>query len=434
MQLSQLLHHYSTEATLFMYVHVFLLAWAVVSVVSARIRVEKHLQLLRKRVRPRKEGHANPWDQLLVMYAKDPHPAFTEVEVVYNGLFEDAAGVLNRLTNLLLLTGVAGTLYGLYGGAGAGATSATWEALRSGAFNAFSVTIVAVALAGTVTLFGRWLDGFLARRKAEVALLWNDQAGGGSGDLAVWLGKLPSEFAPALQGLREELAIARQEGHHLKNVVIQCEAIGTALGSISEAVGNLLQGLSNAQTEYAHGLRENLDAAGHTLTDHLDETRKTVQADHDDYRKTLKDLNEALERTLADHRAEIVNLQSKTVSAFGEVESRTSELFGRLGNDVYNLGQRLQTVVPQLTSALTDFRPLFEASQKAVLEVADATRNALDSVRSSAEAMRENPLVGWPPGGAPPPSAPPQRTLPSVAVMFVISLIAATAAAFLMRR
>jgi hypothetical protein len=415
MQLTQLLHHYSNEATLFMYAHVALLIWAVACVVSARLRVEKHLLMLRKRIRPRRERRTSSWNHLLFMYWKEPHPAFTEVEPVYNDLFEDATGVLNRLTNLLLLTGVAGTLYGLYGGTGAGATSATWEALRTGAFNAFSVTIVAVALAAVVTLLGRYLDRFLAQRKAELALLWNDQVGGSSGDLAAALAKVMSEFSPAVEGLQQELAIAREEGHHLQNVVRQCGEIGAALGSVSHAVGQLLQGLTSAQAQYSRG---------------LDETRRNIQADHEDYRTTLKEQNETLQQTLAAHRDEILNLQKKTLVAFAEVESRTSELFGRLGNDVFNLGKRLDGMAPQLTRAMADLGPHLESSQRAVIETAEATQRALEAVRSSAQGMS----FGGGGGFQPPPEPQPRPWGTTVVVMFVISLITSTATAFFMGR
>jgi hypothetical protein len=128
-------------------------------------------------------------------------------------LYEARASVdgddLARIANLLLLIGVAGTLWSLFGGARAvqlkppggdsvGAAEALIPVLRS--FNAFSVTIISVGLALVVLVLQRVLGRAVANAAYEAARRWEPPGATGddaAGELRLAIAEL-AEHARAI--------------------------------------------------------------------------------------------------------------------------------------------------------------------------------------------------------------------------------------------
>jgi hypothetical protein len=132
-----------------------------------------------------------------------------ELRDLYDARASVGSDDLSRIANLLLLIGVAGTLWSLFGGARAvqdkppggddvGAAQALLPVLRS--FNAFSVTIVSVALAVFVLFLQRIAGRVVANVASDAARAW-DGAGASVDSAAHQLHAAVGELATHVKAL-----------------------------------------------------------------------------------------------------------------------------------------------------------------------------------------------------------------------------------------
>jgi hypothetical protein len=199
-------------------------------------------------------------------------------------LYETRASVdsddLARIANLLLLLGVAGTLWSLFDGASAvhvkpssgdavGGAEALLPVLRS--FNAFSVTIVSVGLAFLVLIGQRVVGRAVTGVAFEAAQMWQGVAAG-SGDATGELRAAVKELTASVQALGPQgngdwarAAVEKIAAELTANARAASQQMTTAAGSFATAFSEAVAPLATRVTGALGPIVDRLDSVTKAL-------------------------------------------------------------------------------------------------------------------------------------------------------------------------
>lgn len=469
----QLLAHY-LRSWLFVAVHALLIAAAIRAFIVLRQRLARHIVHLRVQLAHRASGApdigeppagADEWAVLLGRHREPRPPGFTDVREHYQALIGGYLDDLGRVANILLLSGVAGTLYGLYGSAShanAGAAGGGFGA----SFDAFGVTIVALVLAAAVLLLQRRAAHSGDAAMVSISLAWDrarvvveDDPTDAATIVAHALRDFQGTLTPVLAELEHHSQRIAHDREGLESVAKSCDLLhhscALLAASFEQLPAKLNAGMDGSLAGYLQGLQQSADALRSHEERSVDAVRRIVTiADEQREQHTIRlhALGAQHVELFAQVRQQNQETFEATKVAVFNLAARVRDLDGDLGKAVAGFGERvtellarqlvllegklaaLLDVVPDVDRNLQQLRPSvavvgqslasLEASAVAVVGQVNA---ALDGLAGTVRAMdaqvrrATQSIVEW---RAPaPPVAPPEvpRQLPGGQVTLVVA-------------
>lgn len=254
--LRQLLQTYVSHWP-FAVLHAALLSWALRSYFAGQRQIQQHLRALSNRPDlERLATSAGPWAALQRRRVYEPQLPFSEVREQYNALLASYVDELAGLANLLVLTGVVGTLYGLYSGF-AQRPDGGWTSSLAGAFGAFGVTIAAVALAAVVLVLQRQMARRCDAAQISIAAVWPSSSPDARGPLEVRMveqvNALVAQFQPVVARMEQHSDRILNDSANLDRIVASCAAMKEAVDALP---GSLRASLDESRGAYLLGMRE----------------------------------------------------------------------------------------------------------------------------------------------------------------------------------
>jgi hypothetical protein len=361
----------------FAVVHGVLLLWALVVVLRAVWSTWHDRAWLR---RPGGEGAgrlASLWKQL-----KDAGNAGRlELRELYETQTSADSDDLARIANLFLLVGVAGTLWSLVGGALAvqikppssdevGAAEALIPVLRS--FNAFSVTIVSVALAFVVLLVQRWIGRWVANVGIEAANAWVDSRNGADsafGALYAAVGELTSAIKTL--GPQGSSEWARKE----------VDRITAELGARTREASQQMTGAAGA---FASKFSEAVAPLAAQITGAVGPVVDRLQAMTTAFESSARAL-EAQRQVLDKHATALAVIHERLGVAEDAVQ-HLRDVPDVVGASLHDIGKHVTATLETLHGNFTDkLEAIFKLHEGAVLTVATRMRETESHLAAAVE-------------------------------------------------
>lgn len=462
--LRQLLESYLSHWP-FAVVHAALLGWALYSYFSGRGQIQRHRRDLTSGPDlKRLATSTDPWAALERL--KVDKVPFSEVREQYHALLASYVDELAGLANLLVLTGVVGTLYGLYSGfaqapVAVGAPDGTLTSSLAGAFGAFGVTIAAVALAAVVLVLQRQMARRCDEDQISIAEVWQSSGPVARAPLEVEMDQvkaLVAQFQPV---------VARMEQHsdRILNDSATLDRIVTSFAAMKETVdalpGSLRASLDESRGAYLLGMREVVSSwrEHHDVSLHnAAQLAASAKAAHELYMAELglvRDESRALfaqvkednQRAFLDLRMTFDNL-AKQVSAVDRSSEEILTTFSErvsavLAKNVALLDSRLTTmldaapgverglqlIAPTAAAAAQQVESVQAAATSAVALMQDVCRDlttSLAALRSHIDAFPGSERLAA--ASSPPPLTPPSAAAPLPALAAVAPAAEAPAA------
>lgn len=386
--LLSLLEHYLAYWP-FVVVHGVVLVAVLATYRRGRVGIARHQRDL-ERLAP--VGVArDPWTGLWQRHADPRRPPFAEVRDDYGALIGGYVEDLARFANLLLLSGVAGTLWGLYSGVTrTGAAGASTDTVAA-TFDAFGVTIVAVVLAGVVIMLQRSMARFCEGALVQVSLAWErDRAADEHrpSEAAVIIERLEgvvAMFIPVVNEMRGQSERIQRDSKALDEVVAGCARLGESCAGLQVSFEQLPLSLRRAMDAVQQPFLDGLRATGETFHTQQATSLETVHAI-----ATAADTERKL------HVAGLQQLRGHNEDLFRELRGKTDEAFEKLKGDLFNLGQQIKGLDRGLEGSMTDFGArvsqlmahqllLIEGKLTTLLDVAPQVDRQLQQLAPSAE-------------------------------------------------
>jgi hypothetical protein len=340
----------------FVLLHLALIAASIATYVRAHRTLRHHLAALSRTTQIAVGGalpltaafehpssQQEPWRELQRLHAAPRRPTFAEVRDQYNALLSGYTEDLARFVNVLLLTGVAGTLYGLYHGATSASASGSWTDSLAASFHAFGVTIVAVVLAGGVILLQRAMARFCDRSEVAISLLWsrpavdaNDPADSAMAVVAQ-LQQLTEQFIPVVDGMREHSARILRDSQSLDRVAVSCESLKQTVDSLPASLHEVV---ARNQADYLRGLRAGAEA----LQTHQVSALGGVER-----------LKESAEHAHGTHIRGLTHLQQRNEELFAQVCETNRQGFRTILDDIANFSERLNGLDKNAEQVIAEF-------------------------------------------------------------------------------
>lgn len=305
---------YLARSPYFVVTHAILVLWALISYFGARSALSSHVEALEKKVTPNEgdflpSGMKGEWGKLLRRYLDENRPDFQSCRASYELLIGSAPSVLATIANLLLLSGVAGTLAGLY--SGAAVREEEFGGVLSAAFGAFNVTIVAICCAGLVILLRSRLERAGERTTVAIELLWDSVENTGRSTQVEAVADLMRELQPLISFIKQQGQESQTYATSLERIAAQCGRLETSLGQIAGSFGTINGDLGN--------YREKLD-------------------------RSLEKWTEGYARAASGQDDVVHNLLASTKRVFSEMDVDRANAFQRMSLEIVQLQKQLEAL------------------------------------------------------------------------------------------
>jgi hypothetical protein len=237
-----------------------MLLWALRTYVFGRQQIQQHLTHLAHLAASPEPRHRaatdDAWGVLQRRRAGEPALPFSEVREQYSALLTGYVDELTSLSNLLLLTGVVGTLYGLYSGF-AQAPDGGWTSSLAGAFGAFGVTISAVVLASGVLLLQRDMARRCDAAFISIAAAWPSSSAEARAPVEVQMveqvNALVAQFQPVVARMEQHSDRVLRDRESLDRIAARCAEMRESVDALP---ASLRAAIDESRGAFLLGLRE----------------------------------------------------------------------------------------------------------------------------------------------------------------------------------
>ena len=394
----ELFKHYLTY-WVFPIVHLGLFLWALRTLSIGRRKIDRHIKLLD---RPDGEPKASdgPWGSLQSLHARPDRPPFSEVREEYSALMVGYVEGLARLVNILLLSGVVGTLYGLYDGSVQARGGGSGASSLAGAFNAFGVTIAAVVLAGVVIVLQWRMAHVCDAGTVQIAEKWAvpvSTIGAAPEDVEARVMRevrnLVDQFKPVVEEMKQHSLRIKEDSVSLDNVARSCSVMRAA---VDDLPAKLHAAFDGNRAAYLKGLQENVDVMTvhqassltdmQVLTKAADDAHKAYKADLDNLRilntKRFDDL-------MKDNEAAFLRFFTLVDNFSGQikaVDAHSEELVDGFSKRLTTTMERHAAALDARVTSLVSVAPQVDRDLQAIVPVAAAAAQSIVDVRVSSVA------------------------------------------------
>ncbi|HEU4731311.1 MAG TPA: hypothetical protein VFT22_25630 [Kofleriaceae bacterium] len=307
------------------------------------------------------------WAELEALYAAPGRPTFAAVREHYAALLGGLSDDLSRTANVLLLTGIAGTLYGLYGGA-ASAAKLGAEGMFDGAFQAFGVTIAAVVLAGIVIGFQRAMTRFCDRAEVKIARLWERgeaaDASSRSATIAIvgQLSRLTDQFSSVVDRMQLHSDRILHDAETLGQVAASCAVLKDSVDALP---GRLHEAIARSQDVYLQGLGASTEA---------------LSAQHTSAVGAMQELARAAGQAHASHLEGMTHIRQRNEDLFAQVRDDNRRAFKSIQDDLATLSGRITGVDQTAGQVIGKFASELSASLSLHVASLDTKLSALREI------------------------------------------------------
>lgn len=463
--MSRLLETYCSHWP-FAVLHLALMLWALFIYFVGQWQIQQHLAQLTAGPELRYRASVNDvWGALQRRRASEPALPFSEVREQYASLLASYVDELAGLANLLLLTGVVGTLYGLYSGF-AQAPDGGWTSSLAGAFGAFGVTIAAVALASVVLIMQRRIARRCDAAAISIAAAWPSSSSLEARapvevQMVEQVNALVAQFQPVVARMEQHSDRILRDREALDRVAASCAAMKESVDAMPASLRDALNesrgvfllelrdlvaawrehhgvSLSNAEL-LAASARGAHELYVTELTQVRAQSRELFAQVKEDNQRAFLDLriafdNVAKQVTAVDQSsAQILTTFSERVTAVlaKNVSLLDSRLMAML-DAAPQVERGLQLIGPTAATAAQQVESVQAAAASSMALVQDVSRDlasSLSALRSRIDALpglERSPIAPAPPA-APPPALPPASTPPATPITTFVA-VAVTAA------
>lgn len=338
---------------------------------------------------PNHKSSLGPWKKLQSLYQGQKRPLFAEVRDRYEALIEGYSEDLSRIVNLLLLSGVAGTLYGLYGSTKGAGDSQGWNEAMSTSFGAFGVTFVAIVWAAVVIIMQRQMTSIGNEAEVDISVLWDRRETVDVRDpmegvnVAVrYLHGLKPQFDSIVASMKQLSEQVASDKENLREIAQSCSSLKTSIEGLPATVSATL---TQSQRSYLDAV----DVSTQKLKEH--------QA------SALVDLNKLAEHVDESHDKYLggfVHIQNQNVELFAQIRETNKEAFMRLKTDIDNFsrnlrgieqeaGAFLEKVGERVGDVLSRRLSALESKLETLLNVAPEADRNLQLIGPSSEVARD---------------------------------------------
>jgi len=330
---------------------------------------------------------------------------------LYDRESSSARDNLGRIANLFLLSGVFGTLYGLFGATRQVNPDSELTMTLALAFSAFSSTAVAVLLAGVALVLQTMLSSADARNVRVFAAQWmhvrrrvvpDAVLENGIGDVAA-LRQQIERVATAMEAVHENVAKVQQEyGQSLERIESTLERPVTtavaAFGRLDEQISKIEEAAYqrlDAMTSRFDDIRRDFAGLGEIVATcrRLDQAIESTANAATELPRTIAATNTRYLDDLTSMRSQFEDTLGRTTNAIATLEGRMEALSGSLDDIVKRYLERLESAMAQHLQSVTErlanvakWEPEVHAALERIAPEAVQASESLDLLRAQSSA------------------------------------------------
>ncbi len=386
----ELLTAYALKTSVFLVVHLVLVLRGLTIAWKSRTSIAEHLALLNDEMRENRGD--DEWSELITEYRSlDREASLPDIRAVYERLLYTPSAELSRTINLFLLTGVMGTLYGLFSASrefvkadangngvgtlarlgGSGTEWRMFEALTP----AFSVTIAAVGLAIVFSFIRRSVESVSDRAEFKIMKMWSVQTVDANDQVSVMrnigaqlqnLGHtVTNNVGPGLAALRGHLEQGDAHGRLLANLSATCESLAISVTTLTTAVNELKTGITEQRAQHV----------------------SLIQEQHANAKTTFETLNAEMAIKFTAMGNELTNLSARLTEMPASLKTATDAYAAQLAHLAAGHFEKVEEQLPGLKNRLENLSPTADQASQAMQTVQDGMVKISEAVEAAVARM-----------------------------------------------